>query len=69
MSLTAMSVKDLIKAGCNVSVDGSFTVTSLKEFAKLAKANDVHLTIRGEFSVTSLKEIASIGGRNVTVVI
>lgn len=70
MAAISQTVEALINAGVNVSVDAAeYAGPSLVQFARLAKAKGVHLTIRnaGDLISLTLEEIAQAGRNNVTL--
>ena len=68
MSYTSKTLKELISIGCNITVESSQTSSTIKELARLAVVNKVHLTIKSSYTSAVLKEVAIIGGKNVTIV-
>jgi hypothetical protein len=68
---TAATVKETISSGSNVHVGASYTGASLKEFARLAVSNDIHLTIstEGKYTGATIKELARIGKKNITIIL
>ena len=66
MGYTPETVKDLIKLGGSIKVSGSYTPGTLKDFAQLAKENNVQLTIKvNSLTPGTLKELIKIAKDNV----
>jgi hypothetical protein len=68
MAYTTETIKDLLRLGGNVTINGAYTPESLKDFARLANSSNVMLTIKANnYTPDLLKDLSRLGKENVTI--
>ena len=72
MSVSALSAKELVMLGCNLTItkDANFSALSVKEIITLSKNKGSHITIHAEgYSALTLKEFTMLAQGRLTIVV
>ncbi len=68
MAYIPTTIKDLLRLGGNLKLSGEYSLSSLKDFARIAKSNNTMLIIKANsLTPAILKDLIRIGQDCITI--